>query len=116
MKTYKYPFYDQSNTVRLGNLLDDMWQVHKYFHEWQRQRYKDDLPYANYNAMDAHFKVLKRTTHPHWHLLSSQAVQQELMRIDKAYDRFLGNSVVDRKSKSNISLNLSLTRVLRVGL
>ena len=88
MKTYKYPLGKQSNTIRIGNLLDDMWQVHKYFHEWQRQRYKDDLPYANYNAMDAHFKVLKRTTHPHWKLLPSQGVQQELMRIDNAYDRF----------------------------
>ena len=88
MKTYKYPLGKQSNTIRIGNLLDDMWQVHKYFHEWQRQRYKDDLPYANYNAMDAHFKELKRTTHPHWTLLPSQAVQQELVRIDNAYDRF----------------------------
>ena len=88
MKTYKYQLGHQSNNIRIGNLLDDMWHVHKYFHEWQRQRYKDGLPYANYNAMDAHFKVLKRTTHPHWKALPSQAVQQELMRIDNAYDRF----------------------------
>ncbi|MDE0683732.1 MAG: RNA-guided endonuclease TnpB family protein [Candidatus Poribacteria bacterium] len=88
MKTYKYPLYDQSNTIRIGNLLDDMWQVHVYFHEWQRQRYKDGLPYANYNAMDSHFRELKKTTHPHWKLLPSQAVQQELTRIDNAYDRF----------------------------
>ena len=88
MKTYKYPLYDQSNTIRIGNLLDDMWHVHKYFHEWQRQRYRDGLPYANYNEMDRHFRALKRTTHPHWKMLPSQAVQQELGRIDKAYDRF----------------------------
>ena len=88
MKTYKYQLGHQSNTIRLGNLLDDMWQVHEYFHKWQRQRYKDGLPYANYNAMDAHFKALKRTTHPHWNLLPSQVVQQELMRIDNAYQRF----------------------------
>ena len=88
MKTYKYPLYDQSNTIRIGHLLDDMWQVHFYFHKWQRQRYKDGLPYANYNEMDRHFRALKRTTHPHWKMLPSQAVQQELGRIDKAYDRF----------------------------
>ena len=74
--------------VRLGNLLDDMWQVHVYFHKWQRQRYKDGLPYANSYAMDGHFKDLKRTTHPHWNMLPSQVVQQELMRIDEAYQRF----------------------------
>ena len=88
MKTYKYKFGHQSNCIRIGNLLDDMWQVHEYFHKWQRQRYKDGLPYANYNAMDDHFKELKRTTHPHWKALPSQVVQQELMRIDAAYQRF----------------------------
>ena len=88
MKTYKYQFGGQSNMIRLGNLLDDMWQVHKYFHEWQRQKYQDGLPYANYNAMDKHFKELKRSKYPHWKALPSQAVQQELMRIDNAYQRF----------------------------
>ena len=88
MKTYKYKFVHQSNCIRIGNLLDDMWQVHEYFHTWQRQRYKDDLPYANYHAMSAHLTSLKRTTHPHWKALPSQAVQQELRRIDTAYQRF----------------------------
>ena len=88
MKTYKYPLGKQSNTIRIGNLLDDMWQVHEYFHKWQRQRYKDRLPYANYTVMCAHLAELKRTTHPHWNALPSQAIQQELKRIHLAYDRF----------------------------
>ncbi len=88
MKTYKYKIYNQSNLIRLGNLLDDMSQVHVYFHKWQRQRYKDGLPYANYNAMSAHLTALKRTTHPHWKALPSQAMQEELRRIDAAYVRF----------------------------
>ena len=88
MKTYKYKFGDQSNCVRLGNLLDDLWQVHEYFHKWQRQRYKDGLPYAHYNAMSAHLTALKRTTHRHWNALPSQAMQEELKRIDAAYQRF----------------------------
>ena len=88
MKTYKYKIGHQSNCIRIGNLLDDMWQVHRYFHDWQRQRYKDDLPYANYNAMAAHLTECKRTTHPHWQALPSQALQEELRRIDAAYQRF----------------------------
>ena len=88
MKTYKYKIGHQSNTIRIGNLLDDMWQVHLYFHEWQRQRYKDGLSYANYPAMSAHLTELKRTTHPHWNVLPSQAIQEELKRIDRAYQRF----------------------------
>ena len=88
MKTYKYKFGDQSNCIRLGNMLDDIWQVHDYFHRWQDERYKDGLPYANYHAMSAHLTDLKRTTHPHWKALPSQAIQEELRRIDAAYVRF----------------------------
>ncbi len=88
MKTYKYKIGNQSNTIRIGNLLDDMWQVHEYFHKWQRQRYKDGLPYADYHAMSAHLTDLKKTTHPHWRALPSQAIQEELKRIHLAYDRF----------------------------
>ena len=88
MKTYKYQLGHQSNCIRIGNWLDDMWQVHEYFHRWQRQRYKDELPYANYHTMSAHLTELKRTTHPHWKSLPSQAIQQELRRIDTAYQRF----------------------------
>ena len=103
MKTYKYQFGQQSNCIRIGNLLDDMWQVHEYFHKWQRQRYKEGLPYANYNAMSAHVTALKQTTHPHWNALPSQAIQQELRRIDKAYDRFFkklgGRPKIKRRHK-----------------
>ena len=88
MKTYKYKIGKQSNCLRLGNLIDDMWQVHEYFHKWQRQRYQDGFPYANYTAMCEHLTNLKRTTHPHWKALPSQAMQAELERIDAAYDRF----------------------------
>ena len=88
MKTYKYKIGKQSNCVRLGNLLDDMWQVHAYFHKWQRQQYKDGLPYANHAAMCEHVAKLKKTTHPHWKALPSQAIQEELKRIHLAYDRF----------------------------
>ena len=89
MRTYKYEFQHQKNVIRLGNWLDDMWQVHEYFHLWQRRRYKDGwFPYANYEAMSAHLTVLKQTTHPHWNALPSQAIQCELKRIDAGYQRF----------------------------
>ena len=88
MKTYKYKLSDQSNLIRLGNLIDDMWHVHAYFHKWQDQRYQEGLPYADFAMMCQHLTGLKRTTHPHWQALPSQAMQEELKRIDAAYQRF----------------------------
>ena len=78
-------------------------------------RYKDGLPYANYNAMSAHLTVLKKTTHRHWRALPSQAIQCELRRIDTAYQRFSRNSVANHISSQNTSLNLLLFREHRVG-
>ena len=88
MRTYKYPIRKHPKNKGLGHLLDDLHEVHKYFHLWQRQRYKDRLPYANYHAMSAHLTELKKTTHPHWKSLPSQAIQCELKRIDAGYKRF----------------------------
>ena len=88
MRTYKYEIRKHPKNKHLGHLLDDMHEVHKYFHLWQRQRYKDGLLYANYHAMSAHLTELKKTTHPHWKSLPSQAIQCELKRIHKAYQRF----------------------------
>ena len=88
MRTYKYQIRKRPKTIHLGHLLDDLHEVHKYFHLWQRQRYKDGLPYANYHAMSAHLTLLKATTHPHWNSLPSQAIQCELKRIDAGYNRF----------------------------
>ena len=60
MRTYKYPIRKHPKNKCLGNLLDDMHEVHKYFHLWQRQRYKDGLRYANYHAMSAHLTELRQ--------------------------------------------------------
>ena len=103
---------DQSNLIRLGNLLDDMWQVHVYFHKWQAQRYRDGLPYANHAAMCEHLTELKQTTHPHWNALPSQAMQEELKRIDAAYQRFFnkigGKPKIKKRHKfKSISLKQS---------
>ena len=38
--------------------------------------------------MCLHVTELKRTTHPHWKALPSQAIQEEFKRIHLAYDRF----------------------------
>ena len=103
MRNFKYQIRNQSNIIRIGNMLDDMWQVHEYFHKWQRQRYKDGEPYAKDTAMAAHLTELKRTTHPHWNALPSQAIQEELKRIDEGYQRLFkglgGCPHIKRKDK-----------------
>ena len=40
MKTYKYEFSHQSNLIQIGNLIDDMWQVHLHLLQLQRRYYR----------------------------------------------------------------------------
>ncbi len=103
MRNFKYQIRNQKNVIRLGNMLDDMWQVHEYFHRRTRQRHRDGLPYEGFNKMCGHLKDCKETTHPHWKSLPSQAMQEELNRIDTAYDRLFrglgGRPYIKRRDK-----------------
>ena len=88
MKTYKFKLQHQDNLIRIGNMLDDLWQVHDYFHRWQDSNYKAKLPYQNFFAINNHLRELKRTTHRHWNMIPSRIADKELMRIDAAYQKY----------------------------
>ena len=39
-KTYKFKVQSQSNTIKLGNMLDDMWDIHVHIMHLQRWQWK----------------------------------------------------------------------------
>lgn len=88
MKTHKYEFSHQSNLIQIGNLIDDMWQVHLHLLHLQRRYYRIFGKYASLSRILKHIKQLKRTTKPHWNQLPSQMIQDVAIRIDLGYQRF----------------------------
>ncbi len=96
-KTYKYKIRNQSNTIKLGNMLDDMHQVHIHFMLLQRRYYRRYKKNISYNKMSAHLTKLKDTTKPHWKQLPSQVAQNVVKRIALAYDAFFRN-IKERKA------------------
>ncbi|RKU18940.1 transposase [Candidatus Poribacteria bacterium] len=97
MKTYKYELSHQSNTIQLGNLLDDLHQVHVHVIRLQRRYYRLFGKYISASTMNAHIAKLKKRTKPHWKQLPSQVVQDVVLRIDKGYQKFFQN-IKDRNS------------------
>ena len=97
MKTYKYELSHQSNTLRLGNLLDDLHQVHVHVLRLQRRYYRLFGKYISAYTMNAHIAKLKKRTKPHWKQLPSQVVQDIVLRIDKGYKKFFQN-IKDRQA------------------
>ena len=96
MKTYKYEFSHQSNLIQIGNLIDDMWQVHLHLLQLQRRYYRIYGGYIPLKRILKHITKLKRTTKPHWNALPSQMIQDVAIRMDLGYQRFFDN-IEDRK-------------------
>ncbi len=90
-KTYKYKVQDQSNTIKLGNLLDDMWHIHVHIMRLQRRYYRRYKKNISAFTMNKHVTKLKKRTKPHWKSLPSQVVQDVVLRYGKAYDAFFRN-------------------------
>ena len=88
MKTEKYEFYHQSNLIQIGNLLDDLHEVHVHLLSLQRRYYRIYGKYASFGRICAHITKLKRRTKPHWNQLPSQVLQQVAKRIHLGYEKF----------------------------
>ncbi len=96
-KTYKYKIQNQSNTIKLGNMIDDMWHIHVHFMKLHRRYYRRYKKNISFSKMCSHLKKLKYTTKPHWKLLPSQVEQDVVLRMGKAYDAFFRN-IKERKA------------------
>ncbi len=91
MKTYKYKMQRQSNTIKLGNLLDDMHSIHVHIMRLQQRYYRMFGKNISAYTMNRHVAKLKQRTKPHWNKLPSQVVQDVVLRMGKSYDAFFRN-------------------------
>ena len=96
-KTYKYKLQSQSNVIKLGNMLDDMWQIHVHIMRLQRRYYRIFGKNLSAYRINAHIAKLKKRTKPHWADLPSQVVQDVVLRYGKSQDAFFQN-IKDRKA------------------
>ena len=95
-KTYKFKLQNQSNTIKIGNLLDDMYHIHVHVMKLQRRYYRMFGKNISAWTMTQHITKLKKRTKPHWNQLPSQVVQDVVLRMGKAYDAFFQN-IKERK-------------------
>ena len=95
-KTYKYKLYNQKNIIKLGNMIDDMWQIHLHVMKLHRRYYRIFGRAVYAYKMKRHITKIKKRSKIHWDALPSQVVQDVVLRIGKAYDAFFRN-INDRK-------------------
>ena len=73
-KTFQYELSHQSNLIEVGNLIDDLHEVHVHLLRLQRRYYRIFSKYAALNAIKRHITKLKKRTKPHWNQLPSQVI------------------------------------------
>ena len=96
-KTYKHKIQNQKNIIKLGNMLDDMHQIHVHIMRLQKRYYRMFGKNISADRMTQHITKLKKRTKPHWNQLPSQVVQDVCLRMGKSYDAFFRN-VKERKA------------------
>ena len=99
-KTYKYKLQNQSNTIKLGNMLDDMWCIHVDIMRLQRRYYRMFGKNLSTYRLNAHVAKLKNRTKPHWKVLPSQVVQDVVLRYGKSQDAFFENIKARKSGKT----------------
>ena len=97
-KSYKFKFQGQSNTIKIGNMIDDMWHIHVHIMLLDRRYYQIFGKNVSISCLKAHVTKLKKLEkYRHWKDLPSQVVQDVVLRYGKSRDAYFDN-IKDRKA------------------
>ena len=89
MRTYKYQIREHPKNKRLGNLLDDLCDVHNHFLALENRYYRRYGKYAGRFRLQPHLTdLLKRTKH-HWAWIPRDTLDAVIIRLHIAWERFL---------------------------
>lgn len=87
-KTYKYRLYKSKRDKHLHRQINVAGLIWNHCIALHRRCYALTGQYISKYTLSSHILKLRRTTHRHWQQLGSQACQDVVERIDKAYQRF----------------------------
>ena len=96
-KSFAFKLQSQTNIIKLGNMLDDMWQIHVHVMRLSRRYHRMFGKNLSAYRINTHITKLKKRTQPHWADLPSQVVQDVVLRYGKSQDAFFQN-IKDRKA------------------
>ena len=92
MKTYKFKLYSNHGNRELHNTIDSHAHVWNHFVALCRRYYAIYGKYPGKKALMRHLTKLKRLSKfVHWNQLPSQALQDVIDRLDKAYQKKFSN-------------------------
>ena len=87
-RTYKYQIREHPQNMRLGNMLDDLGDVHNHFLKLEQRYYRIYGKYAGRYRLQPHLTKLLERTHQHWAWIPRDTLDAVIIRIDTTYQRF----------------------------
>lgn len=99
-RTYKFKLYRSKKNKRLHQQIDIAGLVYNHCIALHRRYYRlTGKRLHRYDLMRHITRLKKLPRYAHWNLVGSQAIQDVVQRIDKAYNLFFGN--LKRKVKTS---------------
>ena len=87
-RVYKYHIREHSKNVRLGNMLDDLCDVHNHFLKLENRYYRIYGKYAGRYRLQPHLTKLLERTHQHWAWIPRDTLDAVIIRLHLAWERF----------------------------
>ena len=76
--------------MRVGNMLDDLGDVHNHFLALEKRYYRIYGKYAGRFRLQPHLTKLLQRTHKHWAWIPRDTLDEVIIRIHIGYERFFG--------------------------
>ena len=87
-RVYKYQLREHRKNKRLGNMLDDLGDVHNHFLALEKRYYRRYGLYAGRFRLQPHLTKLLQRTKQHWAWIPRDTLDAVIVRIHITYERF----------------------------
>ncbi len=87
-RTYKYQIREHPQNKRLGNMLDDLSDVHNHFLKLEKRYYRIYGKYAGRYRLQPHLTKLLERTRQHWAWIPRDTLDAVIIRLHIAWERF----------------------------
>ena len=88
MRTYKYQIRNHPKNKRLGNMLDELADVHNHFLRLEKRYYRIYGKYAGRFRLQPHLTKLLQRTKQHWAWIPRDTLDAVIIRLHIAWQRF----------------------------
>lgn len=88
VKTYKFKLYKSKKNKHLDDSINIAASIWNYCIAMHRHYYKAFGKHLSANKLMKHITKVKKTLHPEWKALGSQAIQDVVQRVDRSYKAF----------------------------